>query len=166
MDVDPGLAAAATRYVQPTTTSHYLVSGGPVIDEDVDMDMDYDEEPAPAATTQTPAISSHNGSSKNSTTNDSIYASRYAHDYGPVNYVGKKQQPYNHSRYSNDSLTSTPLPRDKYGEELKPPSSSAGRLEEQRRNKQQQQHHHPHQQYNHARYSRDGTIWSSAYAPR
>lgn len=160
MDVDPGLAAGgAPRYVEPNT-GHYLVSGGPVIDEDVDMDMVDDVEPAPA-----PAVSSYNNSSnsnsRNSTTNDSIYASRYAHDYGPVNYVGKKQQ-YHLSRYSNDSLTSTPLPRDKYGEELKPPSSSAGRLEEQRRNKQQQQP----QQYNHARHSRDGTIWSSAYAPR
>lgn len=152
MDVDPG-QAAIPRYVDPT--NHYIVSGGPVIDEDVDMDMDDVEPVTPAV--PTPASSSNN---RNASSNDSIYASRYAHDYGPVNYVGKKEQHYN-SRYSNGSLTSTPLPRDKYGEELKPPSSSAGRLEEQRRKQQQQ-----HPQYNHARYSRDGTIWSSAYAPR
>lgn len=155
MDVDPG-QAAIPRYVDPA--NHYIVSGGPVIDEDVDMDMDDVEPVIPAV--PTPASSSNN---RNASSNDSIYASRYAHDYGPVNYVGKKEQHYN-SRYSNGSLTSIPLPRDKYGEQLKPPSSSAGRLEEQRRKQQQQQQQHP--QYNHARYSRDGTIWSSAYAPR
>ncbi|KAI7886746.1 hypothetical protein K492DRAFT_155642 [Lichtheimia hyalospora FSU 10163] len=160
MDVDPG--QVAPRYVDPT--SQYVVSGGPVIDEDVYMDVDDGELVAPAVQTSTPSL--HNNNRKSST-DDSIYASRYAHDFGPVNYIGKKQhqpppQQQYHTRYSNGSLGSTPLPRDKYGEELKPPSSSAGHLDEQRRSQQ----HKQHAQYNHAKYPRDDTIWSSAYAPR